>query len=217
MNRIPVRGAGFAAAAVAAASLAWGAPSSSGHAAVEGVPSTLSAAVLVTAYDVRTDGAAAEIALLHAARLQTVHAAQKRAAQARRLHELHLARLAQLRAQAAQAAAERASRAEVRPVAPGTVRALGRQMAAARGWTGEQWACLDSIWTHESNWRVDASNSNSGAYGIPQARPGSKMASAGSGWKTSAETQIAWGLAYIARTYGDPCSAWAFWQSHSWY
>jgi hypothetical protein len=216
MNRIPVRGAGFAAAAVAAASLAWGAPSTPAHVSYEGVPSTLSAAVLVTAYDARTDGAAAELDLLHAARLHTAHAAQ-RAAEAQRLHVLHLARLSHLRAQAAQAAAERASRAQVRPVAPGSVRALGRQMAAARGWTGEQWACLDSIWTHESNWRVNASNSSSGAYGIPQARPGTKMASAGSDWRTSARTQIAWGLAYIARTYGNPCSAWEFWQSHSWY
>jgi hypothetical protein len=64
---------------------------------------------------------------------------------------------------------------------------------------------------------VNASNSSSGAYGIPQARPGSKMGSAGSDWRTNPATQIAWGLAYIARTYGDPCAAWSFWQSHSWY
>jgi hypothetical protein len=213
MNRIPVRGAGFAAAAVAAASLAWGAPATDGHVVVEPVSSTLSAAVLVTPYDARHDGAAAEIERLHAARLSAAHAAAA-ATKAKRLHALHVARLERLRAQAAH---ERASRAQVRPVAPGTVRALGKKMAAARGWTGEQFACIDAIWTHESNWRVNASNSSSGAYGIPQARPGSKMASAGDDWRTNPRTQIAWGLAYIARAYGDPCSAWEFWQSHSWY
>jgi hypothetical protein len=217
MNRIPVRGAGFAAAAVAAASLAWSAPSTGGgHASVEHVQSTLSAAVLVTAYDARRDGSAAELALLHASRLSTVHAPAL--ARAHRLHQLALAQQATKHAHAlAQRAAQRASRAAVRPVAPGTVRALGQHMAAARGWTGEQFACLDAIWTHESNWRVDAANASSGTYGIPQAQPGSKMASAGADWRTNPATQIAWGLAYIARTYGDPCSAWAFWQTHYWY
>jgi hypothetical protein len=213
MNRIPVRGAGFAAAAVAAASLAWGAPTTSGgHVAVEHVQSTLSAAVLVTAYDARRDGAVAELAQLRAARLSAVQAAAQ--AKAERLHNALLAKQAKARQKAA---AHHVSRARIRPVAPGSVRALGQQMAAARGWTGEQFACVDAIWTHESNWRVSASNSGSGAYGIPQATPGSKMASAGSDWRTNPATQIAWGLAYIARTYGSPCSAWAFWQSHSWY
>jgi hypothetical protein len=217
MNRIPVRGAGFAAAAVAAASLAWSAPSTgAGRPAVERVQSTLSAAVLVTAYDVRRDGSAAELALLREARLSTVHAPAL--ARAHRLHHLAAAQQAKERAQAAaQRAGQRASRAAVRPVAPGSVRALGQHMAAARGWTGQQFACLDAIWTHESNWRVDAENTSSGTYGIPQAQPGSKMASAGADWRTNPATQIAWGLAYIARTYGDPCTAWAFWQDHYWY
>jgi len=217
MNRIPVRGVGFAAAAVAAASLAWGAPAAGSQTVTTDgrVSTTLSSAVFVTAYDARVDGSAAAMQQLHAARLRTVHAA----ADAQRLHLLHLARLAHLRAQTAAAQSSRSAvrLAPVVPVVPGTVRALGRSMAAARGWTGQQFACLDAVWTHESHWRVNASNSSSGAYGIPQARPGSKMGSAGSDWRTNPATQIAWGLAYIARAYGDPCSAWSFWQSHRWY
>ena len=90
-------------------------------------------------------------------------------------------------------------------------------MAAARGWTGTEFVCLDHIWTHESNWRVSAHNSGSGAYGIPQAQPGCKMTSAGAYWRTNPATQIEWGLTYIAGKYGNPCEAWGFWQSHYWY
>ena len=212
MNRISVRGVGFAAGAIAATSLAWSAPAPTGYSPSSGhVPSTLSAAVLVTAYMPQVDGSTAEMAQLHAARLQTAHAGD--IARASAAHANHMARLAKQRA----ASAPRASRLSVRPVVAGTVRALGQTMAAARGWTGVQFSCLDNIWTRESHWRVGASNSNSGAYGIPQAQPGSKMASAGPEWRTSASTQIAWGLAYVARTYGTPCAAWSFWQSHSWY
>jgi len=111
----------------------------------------------------------------------------------------------------------RVSRFSVRPLVPGSARALGASMAAGRGWTGVQFSCLDDIWTRESNWRVNAYNLGSGAYGIPQAQPGSKMLTAGPGWQTNAATQIAWGLDYIARAYGNPCGAWLFWQSHYWY
>jgi resuscitation-promoting factor RpfB len=101
----------------------------------------------------------------------------------------------------------------------GSTRALGRSMAASRGWTGAQWTCLNLLWTHESGWRVDARNPASPAQGIPQADPGSKMASAGADWATSATTQIRWGLGYIAGQYGNPCSAWSFEMSHTpnWY
>ncbi len=212
MNRIPVRGVGFAAAAVAATSLAWGAPAPAGHSPMTNpVPSTLSAAVLVTAYMPQEDGSSTALERLRAARLRTVHAGD--IARARAAHVAHLAQLAKQRG----AVATRANRSSVRAVAPGSVRALGQSMAAAHGWTGAQFACLDDIWTRESHWRVDAHNSNSGAYGIPQAQPGSKMSSAGPSWRTNASTQIAWGLSYIARTYGTPCSAWSFWQSHYWY
>ncbi|HEV2372939.1 MAG TPA: lytic transglycosylase domain-containing protein [Streptosporangiaceae bacterium] len=79
-----------------------------------------------------------------------------------------------------------------------------------------QFSCLNNIWTRESNWNYKAENA-SGAYGIPQALPGSKMASAGADWATNPATQIRWGLGYIQSTYGTPCSAWVFWQGHSYY
>jgi len=80
-----------------------------------------------------------------------------------------------------------------------------------------QFSCIDRIWTQESNWNVHADNPHSSAYGIPQALPGSKMASAGPDWHDSAETQIRWGLEYIKNRYGSACSAWAFKSSHGFY
>jgi len=101
-------------------------------------------------------------------------------------------------------------------VTPGSAQAIAKKLAAARGWGDDQFACLVQMWDHESGWRVNAANP-SGAYGIPQALPGSKMASAGPNWETDATTQIKWGLGYIAGRYVDPCGAWSFWQGHSWY
>lgn len=103
------------------------------------------------------------------------------------------------------------------PVVSGSPRAIGRALAAQRGWGGDQFACLDKLWTKESNWRVTADNPTSSAYGIPQSLPGSKMASAGSDWRTNPATQITWGLGYIAGRYGTPCSAWAHSRAHNWY
>lgn len=80
-----------------------------------------------------------------------------------------------------------------------------------------QFACLDKLWTRESNWNHRARNRHSGAYGIPQALPGSKMASAGADWRTNPITQVRWGLRYIDGRYGTACNAWRFWQSHHWY
>jgi hypothetical protein len=89
-------------------------------------------------------------------------------------------------------------------------------MAAARGWGATQFSCLDSLWTNESAWEVHAQN-KSGAYGIPQALPGPRLATAGADWRTDAATQIRWGLAYIAARHGTPCGAWSYWQVHHWY
>jgi hypothetical protein len=89
-------------------------------------------------------------------------------------------------------------------------------MVAARGWNSTQYSCLVSLWNKESGWRVTAYNP-SGAYGIPQALPGYKMASAGPDWQHNAHTQIAWGLGYIASRYGTPCGAWAHSQATNWY
>ncbi|NEC86754.1 transglycosylase SLT domain-containing protein [Streptomyces sp. SID12501] len=80
-----------------------------------------------------------------------------------------------------------------------------------------QYNAFSKIVEHESGWDVDATNASSGAYGLVQALPGSKMASAGSDWKTSAATQIKWGLDYMNDRYGSPVGAWNFWQTHHWY
>ncbi|MGW1748026.1 aggregation-promoting factor C-terminal-like domain-containing protein [Streptomyces sp. NPDC002092] len=80
-----------------------------------------------------------------------------------------------------------------------------------------QYNAFSKIVEHESGWNVTATNSSSGAYGLVQALPGSKMASAGSDWKTNPRTQIKWGLDYMNSRYGSPAAAWAFWQAHNWY
>jgi TP901 family phage tail tape measure protein len=96
---------------------------------------------------------------------------------------------------------------------------IGEVLAAARGWSGPQWAALKQLWNGESGWNERALNKSSGAYGIPQSLPASKMASAGADWKTSASTQIKWGLSYIASRYGNPMNAYSAWLSRSphWY
>ena len=96
-------------------------------------------------------------------------------------------------------------------------KATARAMVDSRGWGSEQFSCLVKLWNKESGWNYRAYNSSSGAYGIPQALPGSKMASAGSDWKNSAATQIRWGLGYIDGRYGNPCGAWEHSQSTGWY
>jgi len=100
---------------------------------------------------------------------------------------------------------------------PGTAKRIAYNMLPSFGFNAsQQFGCLDNIWTRESGWSVTAANA-SGAYGIPQALPGSKMASAGADWQTSAATQIKWGLGYIKGRYGTPCGAWGFWEAHGWY
>ncbi|CAN7400867.1 lytic transglycosylase domain-containing protein [Microbacterium sp. LjRoot45] len=96
-------------------------------------------------------------------------------------------------------------------------KATARALLADRGWGSDQFSCLDKLWQKESGWNYRAYNSSSGAYGIPQALPGSKMGSAGSDWETSAATQIRWGLGYIDGRYGTPCGAWDHSQSVGWY
>ncbi|MFN3949256.1 lytic transglycosylase domain-containing protein [Microbacterium sp.] len=100
---------------------------------------------------------------------------------------------------------------------PAGAKATARGMLAGYGWGDDQFSCLVSLWNKESGWNYRASNSGSGAYGIPQALPGSKMSSAGSDWQTNAATQIAWGFGYISGRYGSPCSAWGHSQSVGWY
>lgn len=111
-----------------------------------------------------------------------------------------------------------------RPVAPavgtpdpGSAQAIAWEMMQARGWGEEQYSCLVALWTRESNWNAFAMNPSSGAYGIPQAVPGEKMASAGADWATNPVTQITWGLGYIAARYATPCGAWEHSEEKNWY
>jgi hypothetical protein len=96
-------------------------------------------------------------------------------------------------------------------------RDIARALMGDFGFGQDQFGCLDSLWTRESNWNVYADNPTSSAYGIPQSLPGSKMASAGSDWATNPVTQITWGLGYIRDRYGSPCSAWGHSESVGWY
>jgi hypothetical protein len=103
------------------------------------------------------------------------------------------------------------------PVASGSAQQIAEQMLSQYGWSSSQFSCLEPLWAHESGWSVTAENPSSGAYGIPQAMPGSEMASAGADWQTDAATQIRWGLDYIRGRYGSPCGAWAHEESDGWY
>jgi hypothetical protein len=119
----------------------------------------------------------------------------------------------QVRAQAErkQAIATQVSRNVVRDP-----RSYARLLLQERGW-GDQFTCLNLLWNRESGWNYQAYNPSSGAFGIPQALPGYKMAAAGADWRTNPATQIRWGLDYIASTYGTPCGAWGHSQATGWY
>ena len=102
-------------------------------------------------------------------------------------------------------------------VSPTGARAIALRLLPAYGMSAADFDCIDRLWSGESGWNVHANNPYSAAYGIPQALPGSKMASAGPNWQDNAETQIKWGLNYIAQRYGTGCAAWSFKQGHGWY
>ena len=96
-------------------------------------------------------------------------------------------------------------------------RSLAKPLVAAQGWSDSEYQCLVLLWNRESQWNPYAENASSGAYGIPQALPGSKMASSGADWRTNPVTQINWGIGYIKGRYGTPCSAWAHSNAVGWY
>ena len=100
---------------------------------------------------------------------------------------------------------------------PGTAQAIAYEMVVAKGWSTGEYDCLVALWNRESHWNVYAHNTSSGAYGIPQALPGDKMATVGADWQTNPTTQIIWGLGYIEGRYGTPCGAWAHSEAKNWY
>ena len=109
----------------------------------------------------------------------------------------------------ADSGAERLSQSDPRDIA--------RALLGDFGFSSDQFGCLDSLYMRESGWNPYADNPSSSAYGIPQALPGSKMASAGADWATNPVTQIRWGLGYIRDRYGSPCGAWGHSQAVGWY
>jgi hypothetical protein len=130
------------------------------------------------------------------------------------------AKAAAAKAAAEKAAAEKAAAERERAMrdAQRNPKAYAKIIAAEEyGWSASQFTCLDLLWTRESNWNYRAQNPSSGAYGIPQALPGSKMATVASDWRTNPVTQIKWGLGYIKSRYGTPCGAWQHSQNTGWY
>ncbi|MDY7528643.1 MULTISPECIES: phospholipase [unclassified Cryobacterium] len=157
---------------------------------------------------VAAEKTAAEAAAAAAARA----AAEAQAAQAAKAAKAAAAAAA---AAAPQAAASVSSSGDNSPAG---ARATASAMASSQyGWGSGEFSCLSQLWQRESGWNYQAYNSSSGATGIPQALPGSKMASAGSDWASNAATQISWGLGYIKSAYGTPCSAWAHSESFGYY
>ncbi|GAA3011224.1 lytic transglycosylase domain-containing protein [Microbacterium aurantiacum] len=146
-------------------------------------------------------------------------------AEAQRIAEEEAAAAAAAEAEAAEAAtstgSSSASAAPSRPAGvytpAGDAQSIAYGMLGGYGWGDDQFGCLVELWNKESGWNSQAYNASSGAYGIPQALPGSKMASAGADWETNAATQISWGLGYISGRYGSPCGAWQHSQSVGWY
>ncbi|WP_211367452.1 transglycosylase SLT domain-containing protein [Streptomyces sedi] len=148
-----------------------------------------------------------------AARVAAAENAQERRAAAEREAQEEAEREA---AEQAAAEAEAASAAVSAPAqssySKSDIQALARQIVGA-----DQFQCFSNIVDHESGWDHTATNPSSGAYGLMQALPGSKMASAGSDWQTNPATQIQWGVNYMESRYGSPCGAWEFWQANNWY
>lgn len=133
-------------------------------------------------------------------------------------HRLRAARKRRLRAQRAAAAAAAARAARQAATQSQAPPASAVQSYAEHLVGSAQFGCLQSLWDQESGWNTYASNPSSGAYGIPQALPGSKMASAGPDWQTNPYTQVKWGVEdYIDPVYGSACAAWAHEQATGWY
>ena len=141
------------------------------------------------------------------------------AAKAAEAEKAQAAALAKQRKVAAERAARAAERKRIIANAQRDPKSVARMLLPEFGYSQAQWPCLNQLWIGESDWRWSVANSSSGAYGIPQSLPGSKMASMGADWRTNPVTQIRWGLDYIKRSYGTPCNALDTWNSRSphWY
>ncbi|MEU8567626.1 transglycosylase SLT domain-containing protein [Streptomyces pathocidini] len=235
MSRISVRGFAVASAtAVTTVGAVVGVASGSTQGSTEAVEPTAADATLLADISAGNQTQAQTASLTQQADAQSSQAdaaAKKAAEEAARKQAAKdaAAKKAEAEKKAAEAkaakereAAEKASRSEDRDVLSSVaqqasytvaqVQNIARQMVPA-----DQFQCFSSIVNHESSWNYKASNPSSGAYGLVQALPGSKMASAGADWQTNPATQIKWGLNYMNERYGSPCGAWDFWQANNWY
>jgi hypothetical protein len=174
-------------------------------------PTAVAQAAELSSNQIETDAALAAARRSGVQRASALTLRQQLAADAR------AAALSNARRMAAERAARDLARQGILERAQSDPRAVGRLLVGDHGWADTQFGCLDRLWNKESHWRWNASNASSGAYGIPQALPGSKMASIGSDWDTNPVTQITWGLQYISARYGTPCSAWGHSQASNWY
>jgi hypothetical protein len=162
--------------------------------------------------------AAAKAAKAKAAAKEAARKAAERAAAAAAAQQSAAAAAAQQSAAAAEPTQQaQPVQQDTVTVPSGSAQQIAQQMLSQYGWSSSQFSCLQPLWAQESGWNVTAENPSSGAYGIPQALPGSKMASAGADWATDAATQIRWGLTYIKDLYGSPCGAWSHEEADGWY
>jgi hypothetical protein len=159
---------------------------------------------------------AARVRAAAAARAAAARAAQQAAQQQAAQQQAAQQQATQQQATQQQAAATSPPAQPVTAVASGSPQQIAMSMLGSYGWSSSQFSCLDQLWNRESGWNPTASNP-SGAYGIPQALPGSKMASAGADWATNPATQITWGLRYIKSLYSSPCGAWSHEEASGWY
>ena len=241
-----IAGIGFSALVVTAAVAGLGSPAGEGSAIAVPAPVTSVAVQPVAESTTSASALAAEQAAreqrstraAQRAQLVAQKQAAKRAATLGRQGQSIEAQQAKLKAAKASAAktkaeavanakaeAAAAKEAQARALAnrgyePGTTepKEMARQILKNKyGYRASQFTCFNNIIIRESMWKVNATNPSSGAYGIPQALPGSKMASAGSDWRTNPATQIIWGVDYMKKRYGSPCEAWSFKRSHGWY
>ncbi|WP_223690312.1 hypothetical protein [Leifsonia poae] len=173
-----------------------------------------SATTIVAANAAKVDTTTAKIAIAALDRYKVMADSQLRTS----IDRTDAAAAAVTTAAAAADRAAAAARALANANTPDGAKNTARSIAASQyGWDDSQFQCLSSLWQKESGWNYQAYNAGSGATGIPQALPGSKMASIGSDWQTNATTQIKWGLDYVSRSYGTPCSAWSHSESVNWY
>ncbi|MCT9089560.1 lytic transglycosylase domain-containing protein [Streptomyces sp. ASQP_92] len=156
--------------------------------------------------------AAAKKSAEEAARVQAAQAAKDKKDAADKEKADKEAKARDLETQAASRSASRADFAVKSSYTIDEIQSIARQIVPAG-----QFQCFSHIVNNESSWNYQATNAGSGAYGLVQALPASKMSSAGSDWQTNPATQIKWGLNYMNERYGSPCGAWSYWQAHSWY